>query len=219
MLLRLYLRWCEDKKFTVKELDIYLTEQGIKMVLLEVLGDYAYGYLRTETGVHRLVRLSPFDSSNRRHTTFASVHAYPVLDDTINIDIRPDDIRVDTYRSSGAGGQHVNKTDSAVRITHLKTGIVAQCQNERSQIKNKQVAMNILKSRLYDHYEREKKSRIEKESEKKADIAWGHQIRSYVLHPYNLVKDHRTNKESNDPQKVLDGGIDDFIEAYLEKNI
>ncbi len=185
-------------------------------MLLEIKGEYAYGQLKAETGIHRLVRLSPFDSSNRRHTTFASVHALPILNDTTTIEIKPEEIRVDTYRSSGAGGQHVNKTDSAVRITHIETGIVVQCQNERSQIKNKQTALKILRSRLFDHYEQKKQEERNALSPKKLNISWGSQIRSYVFHPYNLVKDHRTNRETSDIQKVMDGEIDHFIEAYLE---
>ena len=216
LLLRLYIRWCERKQFKVKELDIQSSEGGIKSVLLEVQGEYAYGYLKAETGIHRLVRISPFDSSNRRHTTFASVHALPILQDITIIDIRPEEIRVDTYRSSGAGGQHVNKTDSAVRITHLETGIVVQCQNERSQIKNKQTALKILQSRLFDYYEQKKQEERSSLSPQKLNISWGSQIRSYVFHPYNLVKDHRTNIEMTDVQKVMDGEIDSFIEAYLE---
>ncbi len=216
LLYRLYIRWCEKKQFSVKELDIQPSEGGIKSVLLEIKGEYAYGQLKAETGIHRLVRLSPFDSSNRRHTTFASVHALPILNDTTTIEIKPEEIRVDTYRSSGAGGQHVNKTDSAVRITHIETGIVVQCQNERSQIKNKQTALKILRSRLFDHYEQKKQEERNALSPKKLNISWGSQIRSYVFHPYNLVKDHRTNRETSDTQKVMDGEIDHFIEAYLE---
>ncbi len=219
LLLRLYIRWCDRKNFTVKELDIQSSEGGIKSALLEVQGQYVYGHLRAETGVHRLIRISPFDSSKRRHTTFASVHALPILGSDIEVHVRAEDIRVDTYRSSGAGGQHVNKTDSAVRITHLETGIVVQCQNERSQMKNKQTAMKILQSKLYEHYEKKKKEKQEQSSEKKQDIAWGSQIRSYVFHPYNLVKDHRTNVEKTNVEKVMDGDIDDFIEAYLEKHV
>lgn len=219
LLLRLYLRWCERKNFSVKELDIQDAEGGIKSAFLEITGNFAYGYLKAETGIHRLVRISPFDSNRRRHTTFASVHALPILNDDITVDIRPEDIRVDTYRSSGAGGQHVNKTDSAVRITHLETGIIAQCQNERSQLKNRQIAMKILKSKLYTHYEKEKAEKQKETLSKKADIAWGNQIRSYVFHPYNLVKDHRTNIEKTDAQRVMDGDIDNFIEAFLESNV
>ncbi|MBP7495475.1 MAG: peptide chain release factor 2, partial [Spirochaetales bacterium] len=215
MLLRMYTRWAERKNYKVEVLDLLEAEGGIKSVTLQVTGDYAYGYLKGETGIHRLVRISPFDANARRHTSFASVYASPVIEDDIEVDIRPEDLRIDTYRSSGAGGQHVNKTDSAVRITHYPTGIVVQCQNERSQIKNRAIAMKILKSRLYEYYKEEQdKKNAEKALEKK-DISWGNQIRSYVFHPYNLVKDHRTKYEVGNIQAVMDGYIDDFIEAYL----
>ena len=179
-------------------------------------GAYAYGYLKAETGIHRLVRISPFDSNARRHTSFASVFCFPVLDDTIDVDIRPEDLRIDTYRAGGAGGQHVNKTDSAVRITHLPTGIVVQCQNERSQYKNKAFAMKVLRSRLYEHYKGEQEKEREKIAQEKKDISWGNQIRSYTFQPYTLVKDHRTKHEVGNIQAVMDGEIDPFIEEYLK---
>jgi len=215
MLLRMYTRWAERKGYKIEMLDLLESEGGVKSVTLQVIGEYAYGYLKGETGIHRLVRISPFDANARRHTSFASVYASPVLEDEIEVEIRPEDIRVDTYRASGAGGQYVNKTDSAVRITHFPTGIVVQCQNERSQLKNRATAMKILKSRLYEYYKAEKeRERAEKAMEKK-DISWGNQIRSYVFHPYTLVKDHRTKYEVGNVQAVMDGYIDDFIEAYL----
>lgn len=216
MLLRLYLRWSEVKKYNVTILDLQEAEGGVKSVSLQIKGDYAYGYLSAETGIHRLVRISPFDSNSRRHTTFASVYTSPVIEDDIDITIKSDEIRVDTYRSSGAGGQHVNKTDSAVRITHISSGIVVQCQNERSQIKNKQTAMKVLMSRLYAYYEAKQKLEQSKISAEKKEIAWGHQIRSYVFHPYNMVKDHRTNIETGNTQAVMNGEIDIFIEAFLQ---
>jgi peptide chain release factor 2 len=215
MLLRMYSRWAESHGFKITMLDILEVEGGVKSVTLEVTGDYAYGFLKTETGIHRLVRISPFDANQRRHTSFASVFASPVIDEEIAIEIRPEDVRIDTYRAGGAGGQKVNKTDSAVRITHLETGIVVQCQNERSQFSNKATAMKVLKSRLYEYYEQQRddeKKRIEKE---KKDISWGNQIRSYVFHPYSLVKDHRTKYEIGNTQAVMDGNIDKFIEEYL----
>jgi peptide chain release factor 2 len=180
-----------------------------------VEGDYAYGYLKGETGVHRLVRISPFDANARRHTSFASVYLFPVIDDTIEVEIRPEDLRVDTYRSGGAGGQHVNKTDSAVRFTHLPTGIVVACQNERSQIKNRAIAMSMLKARLYEYYRLEKEKENQKYSQEKKDISWGNQIRSYVFQPYTMVKDYRTKAEKGNIQAVMDGDIDPFIEEYL----
>lgn len=218
MLLRMYLRWAEYKGYSVQTLDILEAEGGIKSITLQFNGLYAFGYLKGETGVHRLVRISPFDSGGRRHTSFASVYATPILDDTIDIDIRPEGLRIDTYRASGAGGQHVNKTDSAVRITHLDTGIVVQCQNERSQFKNKAMAMKILKSRLYEHYKELRDEEKEKNSAEKKEIAWGSQIRSYVFQPYTLVKDHRTKHEIGNIQSVMDGNIDAFIEEYLKLN-
>lgn len=216
MLLRMYTRWAERHDYPTEIVDILEAEGGIKSVTLSITGEYAYGYLKTESGIHRLVRISPFDSNKRRHTSFASVFSSPVIEDDIDVEIRPEDIRVDTYRAAGAGGQHVNKTDSAVRITHLETGIVAQCQNERSQFKNKSMAMKVLKSRLYDHYRKEKdQEKAERESSKK-DIAWGNQIRSYVFHPYNMVKDHRTKYEVGNIQAVMDGDLDPFIHEFLK---
>lgn len=216
MLLRMYLRWAEKKDFKASIID-YLPgdEAGVKSVSLTLEGEYAYGYAKAEIGIHRLVRISPFDAGGRRHTSFASVFVYPEVDDEIVIDIDEDDLRIDTFRSGGKGGQHVNKTDSAVRITHLPTGIVVQCQNERSQHKNKSMAMKYLKSRLYEKELQEKNEKLDQENKQKKDIAWGSQIRSYVLHPYKMVKDHRTNLEIGNAQKVLDGEIDDFIQSYL----
>jgi peptide chain release factor 2 len=216
MLLRMYTRWAEKRGYTVDILDILEAEGGIKSVTVQVNGAYAYGYLKAETGIHRLVRISPFDSNARRHTSFASVFCFPVLDDTIEVDIRSEDLRIDTYRAGGAGGQHVNKTDSAVRITHLPTGIVVQCQNERSQFKNKAFAMKVLRSRLYEHYRGERDKEMEKIAQEKKDISWGNQIRSYTFQPYTLVKDHRTKHEAGNIQAVMDGGIDSFIEEYLK---
>jgi len=216
MLLRMYLRWAERRGFTVEILDHqYGEEAGIKGATLAIEGPYAYGYLKAETGVHRLVRISPYDASSRRHTSFASVFAYPEVEDEIEVDIDEKDLRIDTYRSSGAGGQHVNVTDSAVRITHIPTGIVASCQNERSQHKNKATAMRILRARLFERLKREREEEMEKIQGQKKDIAWGSQIRSYVLQPYRLVKDHRTGYESGNVDAVLDGELDDFIQAYL----
>ncbi len=216
MLLRMYLRWCERKGFPVETLDYQPgDEAGLKNVTLLVKGEYAYGLLSAEAGVHRLVRISPFDNAGRRHTSFCSVFVSPELDDTIEIDIQDEDLRIDTYRSSGAGGQHVNVTDSAVRITHLPTGLVVQCQNERSQHKNKSMAMKVLKSRLYELERQKLLERMEKIQGEKKDIAWGSQIRSYVLAPYRMIKDHRTNREVGNVDAVLDGGLDDFIQAYL----
>lgn len=217
MLFRLYMRWCEDMSYNTTILDLQEAEGGIKSVSVQVRGAFAFGYLSAETGVHRLVRISPFDSNKRRHTTFASVYAIPLIDDNIEIEIKPEDIRVDTYRAQGAGGQHVNTTDSAVRITHLETGVVVQCQNERSQMKNRQTGLKVLKSRLYKYYEEKKKEEQMKTSATKTDISWGNQIRSYVFHPYNLVKDHRTNVETGNTQAVMNGAITMFIEAYLKK--
>ncbi|OHE24404.1 MAG: peptide chain release factor 2 [Syntrophobacterales bacterium RBG_19FT_COMBO_59_10] len=216
MLLRMYLRWAERRGFKATIID-YLPgdEAGIKSVTWTLHGEYAYGYAKAEIGIHRLVRISPFDAGARRHTSFASVFVYPEVDDRIVIEIDEKDLRIDTYRSSGAGGQHVNKTDSAVRITHLPTGIVVQCQNERSQHKNKAMAMKCLRSRLYELKLKEQNEKLMEVNKTKKDIAWGSQIRSYVLHPYKMIKDHRTNVETGNANKVLDGDIDEFIEAYL----
>ncbi len=216
MLYRMYVRWIGNQGFKYDVIDFQPgDEAGIKDVTIEVRGDYAHGQLKAEAGVHRLVRISPFDASSRRHTSFASVFIYPFLDDKIEIDIKTDDLRIDTYRASGAGGQHVNKTDSAVRITHIPTGTVVQCQNERSQHKNKATAMKILKSRLYQLRRQEQEESIKELESQKKDIGWGSQIRSYVFHPYAMVKDHRTNTEVGDIKKVLDGYLDPFIRAYL----
>ena len=216
MLLRMYSRWLEKKRFQSHTMDLQVgDEAGIKSVTMEVKGEFAYGYLKAEAGVHRLVRISPFDANSRRHTSFASVFVYPEVEADVDIEINPKDLRVDTYRASGAGGQHVNKTDSAVRITHIPTGIVVQCQTERSQHMNRDSAMKILLARLYQRkkeQEAEKRSEIEK---KKKDIAWGSQIRSYVFHPYNMVKDHRTGVETGNVQAVMDGDLDDFVNGYL----
>jgi len=216
MLLRMFMRWAESKSFEVKILDVLDGEEaGIKSVTAMITGENAYGFLRSENGIHRLVRISPFDASGRRHTSFASVEVMPELDDEIEIDINPDDIRIDTYRASGAGGQHINKTDSAVRITHLPTGVVTSCQNERSQFQNKDNAMKMLRAKLFELKLREKKERIEDLKGIQMDIAWGSQIRSYVFCPYTMVKDHRTNYEEGNVNKVMDGALDGFIYAYL----
>lgn len=216
MLLRMYLRWSERKGFETKIVDLQPgDEAGVKSVTMTVEGEYAYGYAKAEVGIHRLVRISPFDAGGRRHTSFASVFVYPEVSDDIDIEINENDLRTDTYRASGAGGQHVNKTDSAVRITHIPTGIVVQCQNERSQHKNRAVAMKVLKSRLYEAELRKKAEELDEVNKTKKKIAWGSQIRSYILHPYKMIKDHRTNMEVGNAEKVLDGDIDNFIEAYL----
>ena len=215
MLYRMYLRWAERKGFSIEEVDRLEAEGGIKSATCKIEGDYAYGYLKGESGVHRLVRISPFDANARRHTSFASVYIFPVVDDSIEVEIRPEDLRVDTYRSGGAGGQHVNKTDSAVRFTHLPTGIVVACQNERSQIKNRAIAMAMLKARLYEYYRQEKEKENERFAQEKKDISWGSQIRSYVFQPYTMVKDYRTKAEMGNIQAVMDGDIDPFIEEYL----
>jgi peptide chain release factor 2 len=215
MLYRMYLRWAERRGFSVEELDRLEAEGGIKSATVKIEGDYAYGYLKGESGVHRLVRISPFDANARRHTSFASVYLFPVIDDSIEVDIRPEDLRVDTSRSGGAGGQHVNKTDSAVRFTHLPTGIVVACQSERSQTMNRAIGMSILKSRLYEYYRLEKEKENEKFAQEKKDISWGNQIRSYVFQPYTMVKDYRTKAELGNIQAVMDGDIDPFIEEYL----
>ena len=218
MLRRMYLKWSDNKKFSSNLISEHKgDEAGIKSSTIKIEGDYVFGWLKKESGIHRLVRISPFDSGARRHTSFASVWVYPVVDENISIEISDKDLRIDTYRSSGAGGQHVNTTDSAVRITHLPSKIVVQCQNERSQHKNKETCMNMLKARLYD-FEIKKKEKESKNFESsKSEIGWGHQIRSYVLQPYRLVKDNRTNFESSSPEKVLDGEIDDFLEHSLYK--
>ena len=219
MLLRMYLRYCERKGFAVEVLEQSDGEvAGIKGASLKVIGEYAYGHLRTETGVHRLVRKSPFDSGNRRHTSFASVFVYPEVDESIEVEINPADLRVDTYRASGAGGQHINKTDSAVRITHLPTNIVVQCQNDRSQHRNRAEAMAMLKSRLYEAELRKRNEQKQAMEEGKTDIGWGHQIRSYVL-DQSRIKDLRTNVETGNTQAVLDGGLDDFISASLKQGV
>jgi len=216
MLLRMYLRWSERRGFETKIVDLQPgDEAGVKSVTITVEGEYAYGYAKAEVGIHRLVRISPFDAGGRRHTSFASVFVYPEASDDIDIEINESDLRVDTYRSSGAGGQHVNKTSSAIRITHIPTGIVVQCQNERSQYKNKAFAMKVLKSRLYEAELRKKAEDLDEVNKTKKKIAWGSQIRSYILHPYKMIKDHRTNMEVGNVEKVLDGDIDSFIEAYL----
>lgn len=216
MLYRMYTRWASAHGYKVELLD-YLEgdEAGIKSVTIRVTGENAYGYLKSEKGIHRLVRISPFDSSGRRHTSFASCNVMPEINDEIDIEIRPDDLKIDTYRSTGAGGQHINTTDSAVRITHLPTGIVVQCQNERSQIESRETAMQMLKAKLYEKQEEERQSQMDAIQGEKKDIAWGSQIRSYVLHPYNLVKDHRTNEETGNTGAVLDGDLDRFMNAYL----
>jgi peptide chain release factor 2 len=215
MLFRMYTRWMEANGYKASVLDMQEAEGGIKSVTVQVDGEYAFGYLKSETGIHRLVRISPFDSSGRRHTSFASVYVSPVIEDDIDVDIKPEDIRVDTYRASGAGGQHVNKTDSAVRITHLATNIVVQCQNERSQHKNRAMAMKVLKSRLYDFYLEQQEAEQAKSAAEKKDISWGNQIRSYVFQPYTMVKDLRTRHETGNIQAVMDGDLDPFIEEYL----
>jgi peptide chain release factor 2 len=220
MLLRMYTRWAEQHDFKVETLD-YLAgdEAGIKSVTLLIKGYNAYGYLRAEQGVHRLVRISPFDASGRRHTSFVSVDVIPEIDDTVEIDIRQEDLKIDTYRSTGAGGQHINTTDSAVRITHIPTGIVVTCQSERSQIKNREAAMKILAGRLYERKREEQERELAEIRGEQKDIAWGSQIRSYVFHPYSLVKDHRTNTEIGNVQAVMDGEIDPFIDAWLRKQL
>jgi len=218
MLRRMYMKWASSKGYSVKLISEHRgDEAGIKSSVIKISGDYIYGYLKSESGIHRLVRISPFDSGARRHTSFASVWIYPVINENIDIEINEKDLRVDTYRSSGAGGQHVNTTDSAVRITHLPSKIVVQCQNERSQHKNKDTCMNMLKARLYEFELQKKEKENLKIENNKSDIGWGHQIRSYVLHPYRMVKDNRTNYESSNPDKVLEGDIDNFLESSLYK--
>ncbi|MFH1537353.1 MAG: peptide chain release factor 2, partial [bacterium] len=218
MLLRMYLRWAEERGFEASIADMTPGEEaGIKSVTVFVRGQFAYGYLRAEKGVHRLVRISPFDANKRRHTSFASVEVVPEIGEDVEVEIRPEEIRVDTYRASGAGGQHVNKTDSAIRITHLPTGIVVQCQNERSQHKNKDSAMRILRARLFELKRREQTEKLQEIQGELKNIAWGSQIRSYVFQPYTMVKDLRTRHEKGNIQAVMDGDLDDFIWAYLKK--
>ena len=216
MLFRMYNRWAERQGFGISLLDYTAGEEaGLKSATLEIKGEYAYGYLKSESGVHRLVRISPFDANNRRHTSFVSVHVSPEIDDNIKVEINDDDLKIDYYRSSGAGGQHVNKTSSAVRITHLPSGIVVTCQNERSQPKNRASAMMVLRSRLYQLALEEKQKEMQKYEKDKKKIEWGSQIRSYVFHPYNLVKDHRTGAHTSDIQRVMDGDLELFISAFL----
>ncbi|MBE0425184.1 MAG: peptide chain release factor 2 [Nitrospirae bacterium] len=218
MLMRMYLKWAERQKFNTQVVDLQMGEEaGIKSATITVSGPYAYGYLKSEAGVHRLVRISPFDANKRRHTSFAAVLVYPEVEDDVEIEIRDDDIKMDTFRSSGAGGQHVNKTSSAIRLTHLPTGIVVSCQNERSQHKNRALALKILKARLYDFKLREQERKMEDFIGDKKGIAWGNQIRSYILQPYRIVKDHRTNIEAGNVEAVMDGYIDEFIKAYLKR--
>lgn len=216
MLFRMYLRFAERKGFKTEVIDFQPGEEaGLKSATIRVEGDYAFGLLSQESGVHRLVRISPFDANKRRHTSFAAVFVYPEIDEDIEIEINPDDLKIDTYRASGKGGQHVNRTDSAVRITHLPTGIVVQCQNERSQHQNKARAMKLLKARLYEIERKKKLEKIDKLEDMKSDIAWGNQIRSYVLHPYKMIKDLRTRLETGDTDRILDGDLDEFIKAAL----
>jgi peptide chain release factor 2 len=216
MLMRMYLRWAEKSGYKTEILDYQAGEEaGVKAVTFMVNGDYAYGKLKAEAGVHRLVRISPFDANKRRHTSFVSLYVYPDIEEDIDIQIDEKDLRIDTYRASSAGGQHVNKTDSAVRITHLPTGLVVQCQNERSQIKNKAVAMKVLKSRLFEMRKKEQEDKLDRIAGEKKDIAWGSQIRSYVFQPYQMVKDHRTGHEVGNISAVMDGDLDGFVEAYL----
>lgn len=218
MLLRMYSKWAASKRFKIQQVDFLAGEEaGIKNVTVIIKGPYAYGYLKSEAGVHRLVRISPFDSNRRRHTSFASVDIIPEISDEINIDIKESDLRIDTYRAGGRGGQHVNVTDSAVRITHIPTKITVQCQNERSQHKNKGMAMKVLKARLYEHEREKKRKELEKQYAEKQRIEWGSQIRSYVMHPYSMVKDHRTSHQTSNVQAVMDGDLDSFMEAYLKE--
>ncbi len=216
MLHRMYMRYADKKGFQTDLIDYQPgDEAGIKSSTFEVKGDYAYGYLKSESGVHRLVRISPFDANKRRHTSFASVFVYPLIESNIDVDIKDDDIRIDTFRASGAGGQHVNKVSSAVRITHLETGIVVSCQSQRSQLKNKESAMKVLRARLYQLYKEKEDVKREKAESAKKKIEWGSQIRSYVFHPYNLVKDHRTDHDTSNAEAVMEGELDEFINAYL----
>ena len=218
MLRRMYLKWSDIKGFKSQLISEHKGEEaGIKSSTIKIEGDYVFGWLKAESGIHRLVRISPFDSGARRHTSFASLWIYPVVDENVDIEIIEKDLRIDTYRSSGAGGQHVNTTDSAVRITHIPSKIVVQCQNERSQHKNKDTCMNILRARLYDFEMKKRKKESQTQESSKSEIGWGHQIRSYVLHPYRMVKDNRTSFESSNPDKILDGEIDDFLESSLYK--
>jgi peptide chain release factor 2 len=218
MLLRMYTRWAERRGFKLEIVNFLPGEEaGVKDVTLLVTGDYAYGYLNPEKGVHRLVRISPFDANKRRHTSFASVDVMPEVDD-VEVEVNEDDLRVDTFRASGAGGQHINRTDSAVRLTHLPSNIVVTCQSERSQMKNKAMAMKVLKSRLYEYYSKKQDEKMKKVQGEKKDIEWGSQIRSYVFQPYRMVKDHRTDMEVGDTDKVMDGDIDGFIETYLKSD-
>tara|TARA_B110001450_G_C17574085_1_gene462036 strand:- start:4 stop:666 length:663 start_codon:yes stop_codon:yes gene_type:complete len=218
MLRKMYVKWSGIKGFKFHLISEHKgDEAGIKSSTIKIEGDYVFGWIKSESGIHRLVRISPFDSGARRHTSFASVWVYPVVNENIDIEIVEKDLRIDTYRSSGAGGQHVNTTDSAVRITHIPTKVVVQCQNERSQHKNKETCMNMLKARLYDFKLKKREEENKSTTSLKSEIGWGHQIRSYVLHPYRLVKDNRTNFESSNPEKILDGEIDDFLESSLYK--
>ena len=218
MLFRMYIRWVERKGYRHEVIDFQAGEEaGVKSATIEVMGNYAYGFLKGESGVHRLVRISPFDANKRRHTSFASIFVYPEIEDNITVEIKDDDLRVETFRASGAGGQHVNKVSSAVRITHMPTGIVVQCQSERSQYRNKENALKVLKSRLYQFYKEKEEEKQEKIESQKKKIEWGSQIRSYVFHPYNMVKDHRTNAETGNAQAVMDGEIDEFIQAFLSQ--
>lgn len=220
ILMRMYLRWAERKGFKVEIIDLQMGEEaGIKDVTFTVEGPYAYGYLKSEAGVHRLVRISPFDANKRRHTSFSAVHVCPEIEDDVQVEIRDEDLKIDTFRASGAGGQHVNKVSSAVRITHIPTGIVVTCQTERSQHRNREIAMKILRSKLYDMLQKEKEEKIKSITGDKKNIAWGNQIRSYILQPYRLVKDHRTEIEVYNVDEVLDGDIDIFIEAYLKSKL
>ena len=218
MLRRMYMKWAAHHGYEVELISEHRgDEAGVKSSVIKISGEYIYGFLKSESGIHRLVRISPFDSGARRHTSFASVWVYPVISDDIDIEISDKDLRIDTYRSSGAGGQHVNTTDSAVRITHIPSKIVVQCQNERSQHKNKETCMNMLKARLYEHELQKRKKESDNIESSKSEIGWGHQIRSYVLHPYRMVKDNRTNYENSNPDKILDGDIDEFLENSLYK--